>query len=230
MLGKALLFVLALSGVLLGSGCGSSASEDLPTTMPPASASNPRGQAYPEDHLGTRQRQGRTPGDRIANLSFRGLRRGATAGSELETLSLADYYDPTATDHSVLYIFAAASWCAICARVARELESHGAELEARGARILVVLVNGESQGAGPSLGEFEQFAQRHPVPLDLAVDVRATALGAYGLQGVPFNLLIDARSMEILDASVGEADLDTYVGAGTSFTAANPVSYPVSPP
>lgn len=217
MLGKTLLFALVLS-------CGSSSNDDLPLEMPPAAASNARGQAYPQDHIGTRQRVQRTPGDRIANLAFRGYRGGKVG--ELETLSLADYYDPDATDHRALYIFSAASWCSICARVAQDLESRGPELESRGARILVMLVNGEEQGAGPSLTELDKWAARHPMALDLAVDVKATALGAYGLQGVPFNLLIDARSMEILDAQVGEADVDVYVGAGLKFTAENPVSYP----
>lgn len=217
MLGKALLCALVLS-------CGGATGEDLPIAAPPAKAENPAGVPYPTDHIGTRQRQNTTAGDRIANLAFRGYRGGRVG--PLETLSLADYYDPTGERHRALYIFSAASWCAICARVARDLESRGPELEARGARILVLLVNGESQGDGPSLTELEKYAARHPMALDLGVDVKANAMGVYGLQGVPFNLLIDARSMEILDAQVGEPNLDVYIGAGLKFTADNPVSYP----
>lgn len=215
---------LAAGALALTLGCSSAADEELPLAMPDSTKVSPSGAAYPEDFLGTRKRVGTTRGDRIANLAFRGY-RGGTPG-ELVTLSLADYYEPDANEPRALYIFAAASWCAICARVASQLEQRAAELEQQGARILVLLVNGESQGTGPSLTELDRWAARHPMGLDLGVDVRATTLGAYGLQGVPFNLLIDPRSMEILDAQVGEATVERYVGAGLKFTADNPPSYP----
>lgn len=220
MLGKAR--TLALLAIV---ACGGAATDDLPLQMPPATAQNPAGLAYPTDHVGTQQRQGTIPGDRIANLAFRGYRGGVVSG-QLETLSLADYYDPTAADHRALYIFSAASWCVICKRVATQLEAQGTELEAQGVRILVLLVNGQEQNQGPSLDALNAFAELHPMRLDLGVDVRATAMGAYGLQGVPFNLLIDTRSMEILDAQVGEPDLAIYAKAGLDFTAGNPPAYP----
>lgn len=212
---------LALAAIV---SCSTAASQDLPLQMPAAAAENPGGVRYPTDHLGTTQRQDTVPGDRIANLSFRGY-RGGVVQDELQTLSLADYYDPDATNHRALYIFAAASWCAICKRVATQLERRGTELEARGIRILVVLVNGLEPNRGPSLDDLDAFAKLHPMRLDLGVDVRATALGAYGLQGVPFNVLIDTRSMEILDESVGEPDLDRYVSAGLDFADQNPPAY-----
>ncbi len=220
MLGKAR--TLALLAIL---ACSSPSADDLPLQMPPANAQNPRGVVYPSDHIGTQQRQNTIPGDRIANLAFRGYHGGAVQ-EQLETLSLAEYYDPSAADHRALYIFSAASWCVICKRVATQLESRGAELEARGVRILVLLVNGAEPNEGPSLAALDGFAAVHPMRLDLGVDVRATAMGAYGLQGVPFNLLIDTRSMEILDAQVGEPDLDAYVKAGLDFTANDPPAYP----
>ena len=213
---------LALLALL---ACGQASADDLPLQMPSATAQNPGGVAYPEDHVGTRQRQGTIAGDRIANLAFRGYRGGVVQG-ELEPLSLADYYDPSAERHRALYIFSAASWCVICKRVATQLEADGADLEARGVRILVLLVNGMEPNQGPSLSALDDFAAVHPMRLDLAVDVRATAMGAYGLQGVPFNMLIDTRSMEILDAQVGEPDLDVYAKAGLDYTGSNPPAYP----
>ncbi len=219
MLGKAR--TLALVAIV---ACSTASGQELPLQMPAAAPENPSGAAYPSDHVGTRQRQNTSAGDRIANLSFRGY-RGGVAQAELQTLSLADYYDPDATRHRALYVFAAASWCAICKRVATELERRGTELEARGVRILVVLVNGREPSQGPSLDDLDAFAALHPMKLDLGVDVRATALGAYGLQGVPFNMLIDTRSMEILDESVGEPDLDRYVAAGLDYVEKNPPAY-----
>lgn len=198
----------------------------LSAEMPEPAATNPDGLAYPTDHIGTEpRRKGRT-GDRIANLAFRG-RRGGGAEGELTTLSLADYYDPSARDHRVLYIFSAAKWCSICARVATNLERKRAELEAQGARVLVLLVNGDEQGDGPSLEELNAWAQTHPIGADLGVDVGANAMIRYGLAGVPFNMLIDTRTMEILDAQMGEpVDIGKYVGAGLQLTSQAP-AYPL---
>ena len=55
------------------------------------------------------------------------------------------------------------------------------------------------------------------------IDVEGRRLGSVAsLEGVPWNALIDTRTMEILDVTVGEVtDLSAYIDSGLTWVASN---------
>ncbi len=223
-------FVLRLFSVLTLAAALACSSDDGPAPFPDpdlaAVATNPDGMAYPTEGLGGRKRAGRTPGDRIPNFTFRGYRNGRAGG--LETISLAEYFDPDQKRHKVLHIQIAATWCAICSS---ELEATVGVVEPlgeRGIRFLEVIVSGATAGKGPALEEVDQWVDRHKTNFPTAIDVAARRLGPLGISGaaVPYDILVDTRTMEILDSSVGAPlDVGKYVLDGLRWVENNPPSY-----
>jgi hypothetical protein len=221
---------LAFAGLaVLAAACGSD-DPDPPMPdpdLPPVDA-NPDGDPYPTDHLGGKDRSGTTPGDRIPNLTLRAYRNGTASG--LDTLSLAEYYDPHQRHHKILHLQVAATWCAICSSELEATVTVTQALKARGIEFLEVVVSGQTAGKGPSLGELDGWIDRHKTNFPTAVDVAARRLGALGVSpGVmPHDILIDTRTMEILDSSPGAPlDVAHYVLDGLNFVEKNPPSYPV---
>ncbi|HVH45314.1 MAG TPA: redoxin domain-containing protein [Labilithrix sp.] len=212
--------------------CGE-ASEDEPFPDPDLATveTNPDGDPYPTDSIGGQKRNGTRAGDRMPNLTFRGYRNGRAGG--LETISLAEYYDPQQRHHKVLHLQVAATWCAICSS---ELEATVAvtdPLKARGILFLEVIVSGKTAGKGPSLAEVDTWIDRHKTNFPTGIDVAARRLGALGVSGaaMPHDILIDTRTMEILDSSVGAPlDVAKYALEGLRFVEENGPSYPTPPP
>jgi hypothetical protein len=171
----------------------------------PGHDANPDGLAYPTDHLGGTPRSGKAhPGDRIPNFTFQAYVNGDRAAG-LQTISMADYFDPKQARNKVLHMEVSAVWCAICSSVTDETVKVKDELGKEGVVYLEVVTAGASPGAGPSLGEVDDWITRHTSNLTTAIDVRATRLASIGVDpGVrPWDIVVDTRSMEILESSGG---------------------------
>lgn len=209
--------------------CGSNAPpEELPRDVPAAQLANPDGVAYPTDHIGPAARRGSIPGDRIPNFSFRAYLGGDR--SKLQTRSMADFYDPTAKRHRLIHFVAIAYWCSICRGETKEISPIEAKLRSDGVVQIAVLINGASNGLGPSLTEFNDWAATYKPSYDLGFDVRGTQLSAMGFSGVPWNALIDPRTMELLVAVSGAPqNVATFIEAGLEFVAKADPSYPLPP-
>jgi hypothetical protein len=217
---------LALAALSAGAGCASDEPEVFPDPDLPAVTTNPDGVPYPADHLGGRKRAGHVPGDRIPNLTFRAYRSGRAGG--LQTISLAEYFDPDQKRNKVLHIQIAATWCAICSSELDATVTVAEPLAARGVRFLEIVVSGATAGEGPSLGEVDAWIDRHKTSFPTAIDVAARRLGPLGVSGqaVPYDLLIDTRTMEILDSSIGApVDVGQYALAALRFVESRPPSY-----
>ncbi len=222
--------LLAFSlAVLPGSTACGSEPDELDDPDLSASPQNPDGIAYPTDHLGGSQRTATRPGDRIPNFAFRAYRSGRQGG--LETLSLAEFYDPLEKRHKVLHIQTAGTWCAICSAELAATIPQTEALLAKGIVFLEVVVSGATAGKGPNLSEVDNWVESHGTTFPTAIDVRARRLGALGVSGVamPHDILIDTRTMEILDSSVGAPlDVSRYGLDGIDFVTKNPPSYPIA--
>lgn len=186
---------------------------------------NPAGLPYPTDRLGGVARKGATPGQRIPNLALRGYERGdATRG--LQPLELARYFDPSAASHKLLHVQVVATWCAICASEAKATAKVLSTYDARGVRFLAVVVNGNEVRFGPSQSELDGWIAAHGVAHDIAVDVRARRVAGLGITQVPWNMLVDPRSMEILHSMAGAPDdLVAYLELGLDFVTRYGASY-----
>jgi hypothetical protein len=221
---------LVLTMAVVPPGVAACSSDDPPEEVPdpdlPLVPTNPDGEPYPTDRIGGRKRSGSRPGDRMPNFTFQAYRNGRENG--LETLSLAEYYDPAQKRHKVLHIQVAATWCAICSS---ELEATVGIVEKAkelGIVFLEIIVSGATAGIGPSLAEVDAWIDRHKTNFPTAIDVRARRLSVLGVNGaaMPHDILIDTRTMEILDSSIGAPlDVGHYVLAGLDFVTKNPPSY-----
>ena len=219
---------IVVAGVVGASapGCSSEADELADPDLPVVAA-NPDGIPYPTDNLGGGERRNGLPGNRIPNFTFRSYRNGRAAG--LETVSLAEYFDPGQKRHKVLHLQVAATWCGVCSAELEATVGVTEQLRARGIVFLEVIVSGASAGKGPSLAEVDAWVDRHKTNFPTGIDVRARRLGPLGVSGsaMPHDILIDTRTMEILDSSVGAPlDVAKYGQDGLDWVASHPPSYP----
>jgi hypothetical protein len=204
----------ALAIGLLTSALGSCSSTketepDFADPELPGRDANPEGVPYPTDHLGGSPRSGSRPGDRIPNFTFQAYVDGDRAAG-LKTISLADYFDPQRAHHRILHIEVAAVWCTICSSYAEATVKVKEPLGQEGMVYIEVMIGGQSgSGAGPSLREVDDWITRHQSNFTTAIDVRAKRLAGIGVppQTMPWDIMIDTRTMEILD-STGGAPLD----------------------
>ncbi|HEY8080032.1 MAG TPA: redoxin domain-containing protein [Labilithrix sp.] len=221
----ALLAILAAVFVPALAACGKDPDEASDPDVPGHDA-NPDGVPYPTDHIGTRARVGKNPGDRIANLTFQAYVDGDK--SALKTVSLADWYDPMAKKWKVLHIEAAATWCAICGSEADATVIVKPPFEAKGIAYLEVVASGPSAGFGPSLDDVTSWIDDHHSNFTTALDVRGRRLAAYGVtkDTFPFDIYLDTRTMEIVEASAGApADIGLYDQKMLQDIAARPPAY-----
>lgn len=217
-------FVLALA---LAACKSDGVAEDFPDPEIAPAATNPDGVPYPTDNIGGQRRVGTTRGQRIPNFAFQAYVDGDR--SALRTISMADYYDPQKTRHKVLHLQIAATWCTICSSEIEATIGIKDQARAIGVVFVEVIVSGPTAGKGPSTDDVDTWMARHETTITTAVDVRARRLSALGIDpaAMPHDILVDTRSMEILDSSVGAPlDVGKYVQAGQRWVDANPPSYP----
>ncbi len=204
------LFLAGSIGLLVLSSCSKDPSELDDPDVPPHET-NPDGVPYPTDHIGSRARVGKNPGDRIPNLTFQAYVDGDK--SALKTVSLADFYDPTSKKYKILHIEGAATWCAICGEVADATTIVKPAFEPKGIVYLEVLVSGATQYRGPSADELNGWVDAHHSNYTTAFDVRARRMSTVGVDGsqMPYDIYVDLRTMEIDESSPGApSDIGTY--------------------
>jgi hypothetical protein len=221
---------LALVVAPLGACSSASAGPDeLADPLIAGRASNPEGVPYPTDNLGGAERAGGRPGQRVPNFTFQAYPDGDRSAG-LRSVSLADYYDPTQKRFKLLDIQVSATWCSVCSSVTSATVPIKARLAAEGVAFLDVVVAGHDPSAGPSLAELDAWVEGHTSNYTTAADVRGQRLRGVGVDptAVPYDLLIDPRTMEILDSSVGAPlnfNVEAYVRDGLRFVASHPPSY-----
>jgi AhpC/TSA family len=219
--------IAALGSFSLMAACGPPSQETEFTTPPPSEVSAMDGLAYPVDNVGPLPRRGKTRGNRIANLHFWGYANGDTS-APLTGLSLSRYYNPEAKRSRLLHVFVAAAWCPICRSEATSLSKAYGRLNADGVVVLSILVNGARQNIGPSLNELSAWGSAHPMrpAADFALDQRGQSFGDFAINGVPWNALVDVRTMEIVAIAEGAPrDIEAWDKAGLDWVSTHPPSY-----
>jgi hypothetical protein len=198
---------------------------------------NPQGVPYPTAHLGTGQRgldgtgaPEAFRGNVIPNYKFLGYPDG-DATKPLETVSLADYYDPHTTKYKLLHIIAASEWCLPCGQetdaLVAALKVPATDYTAQGVVFLEALVEGNAQNVGATTADLTAWIGAHHPTFAEVLDPEAQNLGElFNAAAVPFNADIDVRTMEILQAGTGYANV-SELAVWLDWVGANPPSYPV---
>ncbi len=184
---------------------------------------NPEGVPYPTGQLGARPRQGSIPGDTIPNFMFRGYVDGDTSGG-LRTVSLADYFDPSGERNLVLHLMAAAMWCPVCTGQTEAMVAAQAALRAEGAVVVQAIIMGPDPDVPPDRCDLVDWIEQEDTNFTVVLDVEARRIASVTvINAVPWNALVDTRTMEVLQAGEGAPqDYAGYVRSALDWVAANP--------
>ena len=216
----AALTVWALVGCSSGTGGGL---EAPPPAAEGGAEANPYGAPYPATDLGFQARAGAAAGNRIRNYRFVGYRTPGS-GEPTATVSLADFYDPEGRTHKVIHLVASSVWCGPCNQETRALSAATARFQGKGIVVVQALIDGPVQGRAASTADLDGWITRHGLTFPTVLDPDVRNLGQFfNAAAVPWNAIIDARSMEILQAEVGAvANIDGLVAPWVQWVATNP--------
>jgi hypothetical protein len=202
---------LLLSAALL-LGCSSKAEDAVPfetgLTLG-ADAAAPVDQlrlAYPPPPYGAAK------GSVLPNYRFLGWSNPKSAGydtAHLESLSLADFYDPKG-EKGIRYIVltSTAVWCSACKQEYVDMVASGGAYQNKGVRFFGALFqDANSNPAQP--GDLKKWASTYKVPFAMGLDPEFKLGGAFDVEATPMEMVLDARTMEILDIESG------WIGKGT---------------
>jgi hypothetical protein len=184
---------------------------------------NPDAIPYPKDDLGGSPRSGSTPGNRIPNFTFRGYPNSDRA-SGLKVVSLADYFDPDQRRNKVLHVMAAVAWCPHCAAQTQQMVAVTDSLRALGAESLQTLMQAPDPERALRLSDLDDWVERFHTRFTVVFDVQGRRLSTVAdMSAVPWNALIDTRTMEILSVtSGGTGDFAAYLQGALDWVAHNP--------
>jgi hypothetical protein len=181
---------------------------------------NPDGIAYPTDDWGARPRNGTNPGQRLPNFSFQGY-PDSKRGDGLQVVSFADFYDPSQQRHRLMYLVIVVAWCPHCQAETRAIVANSSEFRANGVQVVQTMIEGAVPGRPLSLVDVDAWMDTMATDFTVLIDVNAKRLASVAdIAGVPWNALVDTRSMEVLAVTVGEiVDVSGYVDKGLTWVA-----------
>lgn len=215
--------VLGALGSAVTLGCGSEAPLTLAgedSTEPTAGSTEPSGAetrddsssvgqiatapgipagSYPNAPYGTRQ------GATIENLQLYGWRNPVAAGFELEAagaVRLGDFYNPDgARGEGVEYIMinAVAAWCGVCRTEYQDMRTKQtySTLAPRGLEMVGVLFE-DNNGDPSTFQDMINWAKAYSVGFPFVNDPGFETGVYFDKSATPMNMLIDARTMEIV--------------------------------
>ena len=220
------------TNVLTGASDG--AAQAVPEAGPDAPSGlvnvNPDGVTYPAPAggYGHNARKGKTPGSIIQNFKFFGY-PGADESKGLQTIELADYYDPCGKRLKLLHLSVAAVWCEPCNEETVALVAAKAQLDAQKVVLVQALSDGPTKNVPATTGDLKFWINENKSNFTEMLDPNLANFGVFfDAAAVPWNADVDPRTMEILDDGTG------YAGNATSelqpglAAAAQPPDYPLA--
>ncbi len=190
---------------------------------------NPDGVPYPNPAggYGRNARAGKVPGSIIQNFKFLGYTNPADQSQGLQTISLADYYDPCQKRHKLLHLTVAAIWCGPCNVETAALVADKAGLASDSIMILQALDDGPTQGMGATTKDLQNWISIHHATFPEMLDPGLHNLnGFFNAAAIPWNADVDVRTMELLTSGVGEEDPTTDFASPLAEVSAAP-GYPI---
>ncbi|HEV3193732.1 MAG TPA: hypothetical protein VGY54_24670 [Polyangiaceae bacterium] len=224
-------FSLAALGIVTAA-CGGGGGTPTGTSMAPllpGHNANLDGVAYPAPAAGYGRaaRVGFTAGNVIQNFKFLGYPNADTSGG-LQTVALADYYDPCAKRYAVIHLSVAGVWCVPCNQETDALVAAKPQLDAQRVVVIQALSDGDVLGKPAIPADLDFWTSKHKTTFTEMLDPNLHNLGGFfAASAIPWNCDIDPRTMEILDEGSGwsgdlNADLQPAITAVMS-----PPRYPL---
>lgn len=195
-----LTFAALVAGAACSSTGGPATQDDPPVPPDPVPPSDP----YPLTGFGTNARSGSRFGDRIANYKFLGYREGDDIDRGLQPIALAEYFDPSGSEHRLIHIQAVGVWSTLSKAQTKLVVPLKADLEARKVAWLVSLAEGPIPGTPARQRDLDGWVAHFELPYTIWLDPGGGNLGSfYDRAELPWNADIDARTMEILTSTTG---------------------------
>ena len=158
--------------------------------------------AYPAPPYGT------IPSSVVENFAFLGWKAPKAANYDrtvFEPVSLSDFYDPDGSKGIKMIILnGSAVWCGVCNYEADQInrENKYAEYKARGVEFVWSLFE-DAEGGPATPQDLANWASTYEVDFPMVLDPGLKLGAFFSSDATPLNLLIDARSMRILDKLLG---------------------------
>lgn len=179
------------------SSAGSSAS-------PVGNAPDYQKQDYPAGPYGTGVRA------TIENFAFLGWRDPVAANydvTKLEQVRLSEYYNPDGRSNvKLIWINASAVWCSVCRAEMADIKNTGvkAAFGPRGLQLIETLFEDNKSGpARPIDLKNWGSSPAHAIDFPLLLDPGFKLGAFFTSDATPLNMLVDARTMKVLDATMG---------------------------
>ncbi|MBS2012605.1 MAG: redoxin domain-containing protein [Deltaproteobacteria bacterium] len=164
---------------------------------------NKYGKPYPTNNLGYQARSGKRPGNIIRNYKFYGYVDGDKSKGPT-VVSLADFYDPEMRSVKIIHFSAGAIWCPPCNEEAKALVPLVPSLKEKKVIPIQALIEGAVRGTASVMSDLDVWQAKHKINYTLFLDPGQQNLGQFfDAAAIPWNAIIDARSMELLTSGVG---------------------------
>jgi hypothetical protein len=225
---------LGLSLAVALAGCSSTSSpsgetaDSGPTSCSADAGTNPYGVEYPCENIGTSPRKDTIRGSQIANFSFQGYPNGDMSKG-LQPISLADFYDPEGKlGYKLLELGVAAIWCTACDQETKAIVPLVSMYQTEGVVFAQTLAFGAEMTTPATTSDLDTWVTEHKSNFTEMLDPGDQELGSVvDLQDgtLPWNAVIDTRSMEILQAGTGYDGIGSEISPWLTWVAQNPSSY-----
>jgi hypothetical protein len=217
---------------------GTTRSDAAPSATPVVDAAvasntgnvNPDGFPYPTPAAGYGHsaRKGKTPGSIIQNFKFFGY-PNADESKGLQTITLADYYDPCGKRSKLLHLSVAAVWCQPCNQETVALVAAKAQLDSEKVVLVQALSDGPTKNVPANTADLKFWVQENKSNFTEMLDPNLMNLGVFfDAAAVPWNADIDPRTMEIMDDGTGYAGSVSLELQPGITAASQPPGYPIA--
>jgi hypothetical protein len=215
------IWIAALAVAATACGGGAAPTDTGTATVLQGHNANPDGVAYPPPPAvgyGRDYRRGFSPGNVIQNYKFPGY-PNADSSSGLQTVALADYYDPCGKRYSLIHLSVAGVWCVPCNQETDAIVADKAQLDAQRVVVLQAVSDGNAVGQPATVNDLDYWTTVHKANFTEMLDPNLHNLGGFFVaSAIPWNCDIDPRTMEIIDEGSGwsgdlNADLQPAITA-----------------
>ncbi len=122
-------------------------------------------------------------------------------------MQLSEFYDPAGTKGiKLIWINASAVWCSVCRAEMRDIKNNGvhAAFGPKGVQLIVTLFEDNKSGPARPLDLHNWgSAAEHSIDFPLLLDPGFKLGAFFTSDATPLNMLVDARTMRVLDATMG---------------------------
>jgi hypothetical protein len=146
----------------------------------------------------------------VENFAFLGWRDPVASNydeTKLERVELAEFYNPDErSDIKLLWINASAVWCSVCRSEMKDIKTNGvsAAFRAKGVQLIGTLFEDNDSGPARPIDLHNWgSAPAHSIDFPLLLDPGFKLGAFFASDATPLNMLVDARTMQVIDATMG---------------------------